>query len=117
MRSRDPTLDDFEHDMNRHANADYVRVSDSYVLELDSTPGGQWWLTVWKAVSGADHYLPPHNDDNRYAWDAVGRAEYESYDAGKEVFDSINTQSHVDEFTQDNPYDGPRKPYHERNYA
>lgn len=116
MTTKNPTLKDFEHDMNRHANADYKRVDTDFVLELDSSPTG-WQLTVWRAVKQNGEYAPPNNDTNRYAWDAVGRQRFDYYDAGRDVYDSLTTRGKVSAFCNDHPYDGPRKPYTERNYA
>jgi hypothetical protein len=112
--TRDPTLNDFYNDMNEHAQADYKRVNDRLVVELDSMPTG-WWLTVWEAIKQGGEYVDPDNPDNNYHWDAVGRGTFEDYKTGRAKFNSLTTRKEVQMFCEKNPYDGPRTPYDERD--
>lgn len=114
MRHDNPTVADFHNDMNQHGNADYKRVAGEHVLELESAPSG-WALTVWKAVRDGETFVTPDIEGNRYHWDAVGRAFFDDYDSGKVVFDEIGTIVDIEQFCDENPYDGPRTPYHERD--
>lgn len=113
MSENNPTLRDFYSDMNQHGNADYKRVGDRIVLELDSYLSG-WRLLVWEAVKSDGEYVPPENNKNTYFWDAVGEAEFDEYDAGKQQFNELTTRNAVSQFVERNPYNGPRTPYHER---
>lgn len=109
-RSDDPTLEDFYNDMNQHSNARYHRVDGNKVVELDSTPGG-WQVTVWKAVEHPhrEAYAQPRNPKNRYAWDAIGREEFEEYEEASSVFSGLDTKGLVERFCDENPYEGPRE--------
>lgn len=114
MRKDNPTVADFHNDMNQHGNADYKRVAGEYVLELESYPVG-WRLTVWRAVKEGTAFVTPDIDGNRYHWDAVGQEHFNKYDSGKARFDEIGGRSAVSQFCDENPYDGPRTPYHKQD--
>lgn len=112
-KTKDPKLSNFYNDMNEHEMADYKRIQPNYVVELDSMPSG-WQVTLWVAVTTGDGYAPPENDDNHYAWDAIGRQEFDDYDAGKSVYNELTGKNDVQTFREEHPYEGPRSPYSER---
>lgn len=109
---RDPTLQDFYHDMNQHGAAKYRRVAGRYVVEMDSTPSG-WQITVWEAVRRVERYVLP-DDGNRYAWDAVGRLEFEDKSEARARFSVLSRKGAVRSFCKSNPYEGPRSAWSER---
>lgn len=122
---RHPTLADFFHDMNEHGGAEYKKVGDPFVIELDSQPAG-WRVLVWQAVEYPDDY-DRHSErvevgyapaggkpGNRYAWDAVGSREFDDRHDAKAEFVRLGNVEKVREYIDANPYDGPRRPYLER---
>lgn len=95
--------------------AEYKKVTADAVAELDSMPSG-WSLTIWRAVSHPteEGYAPPENSDNRYGWDAEGRAEYDDREEGNAKFSELRGKQAVEEFCSEHPYEGPLSPYAER---
>lgn len=129
-RTQKPRLTDFYNDMNEHGSARYGRVltgETAYVLELErhrpfrGRPGS-FTLTVWKPVREKGHperFVSPDLDENRYEWDAVGRAEWsddtDGPDAAQRTFRKLKSeQIDVVEWCDGHPYTGPRTPYHEK---
>lgn len=112
----DPSLSDFYHDMNEHSGAEYKKVGSNFVAELDSNPTG-WQVTLWKAVkhSTREGYAPPiqGRPGIRYAWDAVGRAEFEDRDDARAEYQQLGSRN-ARAFTKEHPYNGPRRSYSER---
>lgn len=114
-RADDPSVSDFHHDMNEHGEAEYKKVGGDTVAELDSTPGG-WQVTLWRAVSHPTRkgYAPPQNSENRYAWDARARAEFEDRADAKAAYSELSGEGDAEEFAKQHPYEGPLSPYSER---
>jgi len=114
-RAKDPSVSDFHRDMNEHPQANYKKVGDSFVVELDSMISN-WRLIIWKAVKDPirNGYVVPDESGNRYAWDALAEGEYMNKADAQAAYDGIKGEGDVHEYSDSHPYDGPRSSYDER---
>lgn len=106
--NKEPKLQDFYEDMNKHPQAEYS-IRDEYVIELerDIKDREMGRITIWKAQKVEDKYVPSPKDGVKYDWYGVAR-RFTEFDR-----DTPHTLSdmeyHFEETIREHPYEGPRK--------
>ena len=119
-RASEPRLRDFWNDMNKHGGAEYRREVGSpdgpptAVVEAEDSPGEAVRVTVWSAVldpQAGRRYAAPNVRSNRYAWDAVGRANVDAATAAEALASVPTGRESLADWCGRHPYDGPRSPH------
>lgn len=104
---KEPALEDFYSDMNRHPQAEYS-MRNEYVIELerDIKDREMGRITIWKAQKLRNGFVPSPKDGVIYDWYGVARRFIEFDRNAPHTLSEM--EYHFEETIREHPYEGPR---------